>query len=264
MKHGRYSLPLLPMIALVAIFVLPGGAFAQTCNSDEECETGGVCSIGSCVRNMCEFQPLSCEDDGDPCTNDFCSEDAGGCVNEPIPGCGNNGEGCLTRTGGFWSTHPHVAELFLPVMNCGLHVDTTEPETPVSTSEDLCIRNGEARSAGTSMQQLQLIRQCMAAVLNVEASNSNTGNCDGDYPGLNDLIADCCGTDLTQGLCNTGASAGQISASGCIDALDAFNNSGDTMDPFGPFLSPGPADPSSCRAAKKNKWVNPGRNLGPK
>lgn len=53
-----------------------------------------------------------------------------------------------------------------------------------------------------------------------------------------------------------GADHKTISASGCIQALDAFNNSVDTLTPTpAPFNNPGPAQPAYCQAAGGNGIV---------
>ena len=64
------------------------------------------------------------------------------------------------------------------------------------------------------------------------------------------LIARC----EAETLCtDSGAKGGsRITASGCIGLLDAFNNSEDTLDVFGPFVSPGPAAPAECQKATGN------------
>ena len=165
---------------------------------------------------------------------------------------------CLTRTPGFYGTHTHVTELFLPVVSCGLSVDGVLPETPVSATEDMCRNAGDAAANSTSPQQLQLIRQCTAAALNFAASAAGGGNCSGHTSDIVDVLASCC-----DDLCNSGASGPSISSSLCIERIDAFNNSNDTLPAFGPFISPGPADPTYCQESNGNGWVNPGRNLGP-
>jgi len=171
------------------------------------------------------------------------------------------GQGCLTRTPGFWGTHPAITAMFLPLRSCGLDVNTTAAKTLVSATEDMCSVGTDAKTVGTSPQQIQLIRQCMAANLNIAATTAGGGSCESQYAGINEIIDECC--NAVDSVCNSGASPAQISMSGCISKLDAFNNLPDTLDPFGPFFRPGPADPTACKASKNNGWVNPGRNLGP-
>ena len=166
-------------------------------------------------------------------------------------------EGCLSRTPGFWKNHPDVTSTFLPVTSCGLDLDAF-----AEVAEDMCISGTEAKAAGTTMQQLQLIRQCAAANLNVAASVAGGGDCDTDFPGIADTIAECCND--SDSICQSALSGSAIAGSGCIDALDEFNNSDDSLDPFGPFESPGKASPTQCKVAGKNKSVNPGRTLGPR
>jgi hypothetical protein len=140
-------------------------------------------------------------------------------------------------------------------------VDNTDPATAVSATEDMCFGGRDFRGV-TSPQQLQLIRQCMAAQLNVAASVAGDGGCttfpfDTGTIGVAALLGECC-----DGLCTSGATGQAISESTCIDRLDAFNNSDDTLDTFGPFVQPGPAQSQSCQEANGNEWVNP-RTLGP-
>ena len=84
-------------------------------------------------------------------------------------------DGCLSRSPGFWGTHPHIAAQFLPLDNCGLVVDTTLAMTPVSATEDICSIGNDFKSVPTSPQTMQLIRQRMAAHLNVAATFSLEG-----------------------------------------------------------------------------------------
>ncbi len=164
--------------------------------------------------------------------------------------------GCLTRTPGFWGTHPHVTSQYLSLDSCGLTLDSTEPKTVASATEDMCISGQDAKGAKTSMQQLQLVRQCMAANLNLAASRAGGGSCDGTVEAR---IASCCSS-----LCSSGASGSSISNSMCIEDIDAFNNSADTLAPYGSFLSPGPADPTSCKSSRGNGWVNKTDDQGDK
>ncbi|HKY32628.1 MAG TPA: hypothetical protein VJV23_08845 [Candidatus Polarisedimenticolia bacterium] len=171
------------------------------------------------------------------------------------------GEGCLTRTPGFWGTHPHVAEGFLPVEVCGISLTHAEAGAAGSTTEDLCFGGRDFKAASTSPQQLQLIRQCTAAALNIAASASAGGSCESSFAGINNLVAECCTGPVAA--CSSGAAASALGASGCIERLDAFNHSPDTLAAFGPFGQPGPAQPAECREANGNGFVNAGRTLGP-
>jgi hypothetical protein len=178
--------------------------------------------------------------------------------------CEPCGAGCLTRTPGFWGTHPHVAEKFLPLTSCGITIDNTYAWTPGSTAEDMCSSGRDFKENDTSPQQLQLIRQCMAAHLNIAATVAGQGSCEGSYPNINNIINSCC-EDLCPGNASTGGATKQeITSSGCIGLLDAFNNLNDTLDPYGAFIRPGPAQPGECREANGNGYVNPGRYLGPR
>ena len=98
-------------------------------------------------------------------------------------------------------------------------------------------------------QLTQLVRQCTAALLNVAASTSGGGNCTADLPPLTALLDGCCGAES---VC-TGDPVEGSPSSPAIDRLDAFNNSIDTLPPFGPFVRPGPADPSLCQEAERQR-----------
>jgi cysteine-rich repeat protein len=165
---------------------------------------------------------------------------------------------CLTRTPGFWGNRPAITAMFLPVMSCGLTVDGVLPETPVSATEDMCVNNNDARPNGTSPQQLSLIRACTAAALNFAASAEGGGNCSSHTTDILEVLDFCCDT-----VCTLGLPGWRISNSMCIEMVDDFNNSNDTLPAFGPFMSPGAADPAYCQESNGNGWVNPGRNLGP-
>ena len=167
-----------------------------------------------------------------------------------------DGDGCLTRTPGFWGTHPDITAQYLSLESCGLTIDSTLPRSVASATEDMCISGQDAKSAKTSMQQLQLVRQCMAANLNLAASRAGGGFCD---PVIEARIAECCSS-----LCTSGASGNTISNSMCIEDIDEFNNSADSLEPYGSFLSPGPADPASCKASRGNGWVNKTDDQGDK
>lgn len=166
--------------------------------------------------------------------------------------------GCVTRSPGFWGNHPQVAELFLPVDSCGLTLDHTLADLDGSTSEDLCFNGRDFKSNDTSPQQLQLIRQCTAAALNIAASADLGGSCASDYPGLTTMFDSCCAD-----ICTSQLSGSEIGSTGCIEWLDAFNNSEDSLEIEGTvFESPGPAMPWECKDSSGNGFVND-RDLGP-
>jgi hypothetical protein len=168
--------------------------------------------------------------------------------------------GCLTHSAGFWGNHPAITAEFLPVWSCGIELISTLPYDEGSATEDLCKSGKDFKNNGTSPQQLQLIRQCTAAALNIAATAANRGSCESEFRDLAALLDECC-----EGLCNAGAPAAFISDSGCIEDLDVFNNSDDTLDPVPDlFLDPGPAEPGLCEEARGNGFVNSGRALGPK
>jgi len=128
----------------------------------------------------------------------------------------------------------------------------------------MCFSNSNDASAnGTSPQQLQLIRQCMAAELNMAASVDLGGSCESETINLESIVSimdRCCrGADS---VCRGETCGQEISESRCIEPLDMFNNSLDTLEKVDPFISPGPALSCDCAAANGNGFVNPGRRLG--
>jgi hypothetical protein len=170
---------------------------------------------------------------------------------EPCDG-GNGGGACLTRTRGFWGTHPHIAADFLPITVCGKDQMTTVASV-CGTSEALCT---SAQDRQGNPPSLTLVAQLTAAKLNLAATLETVdGTCeDWEYgdKSIQEWIALC---DTPQ-ICN--ASKQAISGSGCIEALDAFNNSLDTgfdeVPP--PFDQPGPAQVGECQKARGNGISN--------
>ena len=155
---------------------------------------------------------------------------------------------CLTRTGGFWGTHPAITAAYDGFTVCGKTLDDTAAGSCHSTTEALCVApgiEGDKKTCGRVPAYAQLVRQLTAAKLNLAATAANGGNCGVE---IQTLIDDC------EDLCDRSQSA--ISSSGCIEALDAFNNSQDTFAITPPpFDNPGRADPSQCQAASGNGYL---------
>jgi hypothetical protein len=203
----------------------------------------------------------------------------------------------VTRTPGFWGTHLDITQCYLPVFSCGLNINNISPDpagdgctNANSAIEDLCKNNQDAKENNTSDQQLSLIRQCTAAALNIMASQDLGGSCtsrldeSGAAFGIENLYAACCGLPpnesiITSSVCTAGETGTEISASRCIDAIDAFNQDSNTLNGFydycpntlsctdGTMLvktQPCNADSSACQIANGNGCVNPDRNLGSK
>ena len=118
----------------------------------------------------------------------------------------------------------------------------------------------DSKTNHTSPQQVQLIRQCMSAALNLAATAQapTPGNCEGVDPGITARFNACCTGPGS--VCDSGASGAAIDASGCVGTLDAFNSLETT---FNIGLSEGSANQGPCQASKNNGFLNPGRNLGP-
>ncbi len=66
----------------------------QYTNAHEGMSCGNVCQPATCTAGTCvPGTPLSCPDDNDICTQDFCDPTAG-CMHQPIPGCCHNDGEC--------------------------------------------------------------------------------------------------------------------------------------------------------------------------
>lgn len=160
---------------------------------------------------------------------------------EPCDGGPPPSDECLTRTPGFWGTHPHITDRFLPVTACGEDLTTVDAGSCDSATEAMCVSPG--RESKKNRAYAQLVRQLTAAKLNLAATAANGGFCGG---AIDTRIAEC------EALyCN--AKQKEISGSGCIEDLAAFNESLDTFAVTPPpFDRPGPADPTDCRQANGN------------
>lgn len=148
---------------------------------------------------------------------------------------------CLTRTPGFWGTHPAITAQFLSGLTvCGQALTTTQAGSCNSVTEALCVAPGKESKGNTAYAQL--VRQLAAAKLNLAVSRNGCG------PEIVARIAQC------EALC--GASQQTISASGCIEDLGRFNKSQDTV-PItpAPFDHPGRAEPTQCQTANGNGIV---------
>jgi hypothetical protein len=181
------------------------------------------------------------------------------CV-EPPPG----GQ-CLTRTIGFWGNHPWITNDYDPVTACGDTLDCHGPSDGISNPtclanscdsviEGLCSNPAEIKNTA----YVSMVRQLTAAKLNLNASAALFGStCSSWSLGgktIQQWISTC------EALCESSKAA--ISNSGCIEALDAFNRSEDTITDQTPAPFDRPslddygnvsgADPSQCNLAQGN------------
>jgi hypothetical protein len=114
-------------------------------------------------------------------------------------------------------------------------------------TEALCVAPGQEgnKTLDRNPAYAQLVRQLAAAKLNLAATAANGGSCGSE---IATRIAQC------ESLCE--ANQGTISGSGCIQDLNTFNNSQDTVAITpAPFDNPGPALPAQCQAATGNGIV---------
>jgi len=191
-----------------------------------------------------------------------------------------DGEACLTRTIGFWGTHPWITNNYVPVTVCGksLTCDGTndgksDPSCEVGNCNDVMEGLGSIPSELPSNQPyVAMVKQLTAAYLNLNATaalTSNAGRCSSfSHQGMSitQWITFCDDTTPSTGMCNQNKAT--ISSSGCIEALNAFNNSDDTgfAQTPAPFDRPSVddagnvsgADPSAFTAAH-GKTTPPGK-----
>ncbi|MGH6802188.1 MAG: hypothetical protein ACREC3_02325 [Methyloceanibacter sp.] len=189
-----------------------------------------------------------------------------------------DGEACLTRTIGFWGTHPWITNNYVPVSVCGKSLTCdgaddgkSNPSCVVGTCNDVEEGLGSIPSElSTNQPYVSMIKQLTAAKLNLSATAALTGGAgqcsDFSYQGMSitQWITTC------ENLCNANKST--ISSSGCIEALNAFNNSQDVgfAQTPAPFDRPSVddagnvsgADPSYFRAAKGPPKLVIGKNIG--
>lgn len=185
-------------------------------------------------------------------------KDAAACTSSCLAGpscdpCGGDDPGpnhCLTRTLGFWGTHPWITNNFAtdtaPVSVCGKPLDCDDsddgksyPSCTAGTCDSIMegLGSNPGNELSTNQPYVSFIKQLTAVKLNLAATTalapSGSAVCtEWSYGSkkISEWIAFCEGTvtatGLTGGFCQ--ANKSQISSSGCIEALDAFNNSQDS------------------------------------
>jgi hypothetical protein len=235
-----------------------GGVFGLNVG-DTNISTPDSADITGANANFCNTAHISCSTGTGTATADSSTV----CNVPPPPG------DCISRTPGYWGTHPNQTDSVIngSLTVCGITLTGFgQPLTANSAVEDLCESNQDAVSNNvqkTSDQQLQLIRQCTAAAINMKLS----GNGDvaaglqacSSFPNIATTFGNCCVGPTS--VCDSGQTAQFISNSGCIGTLDAFNNQFDNISFPDGFVNES-ANPTACGVANGNHWVNPGRNLG--
>jgi len=171
------------------------------------------------------------------------------------------GDGCFTRSPGYWSEHPDIAQKLFPVTSCAFCIDTI-----AESSEDLCFSSKDAKANNTSSQKLQLIRQCTAAKLNLKITEMFNGDCSTAYISSNGInieerINYCC-----ESVCPDASSDKAIIGSNCIEDLTEFNYYTNTSDPLDSMelcpntmlgtTKPCSSSPSYCNKASGNGIIN--------
>jgi hypothetical protein len=74
----------------------------------------------------------------------------------------------------------------------------------------------------------------------------------GRAPYLRTLLERCCGVEVL----NTGNAPERYGIEHCVAMLEGFNNTADTLAPFGPFLNPVTADTRACQPVGNDGAVN--------
>jgi hypothetical protein len=223
----------------------------EVCNtSTGACETTGTVTCNdnnACTTEVCNATTGACEttntttcNDNNACTTEVCNTTTGACdtTNEVVcddPTC----QICDTTTGicedrdplpaecapeicrtpGFWQTHAdadpskacsqNITQAVIDAAGglqvCGTTITNTDPGNANSALEGMCIKvRGD--------QELQLVRQLIAASLNCEVSGGLT-SCS-----IEDLIADCNAACV--------GDPSDRSVTECIGEIDCFNNGG--------------------------------------
>jgi len=208
-------------------------------------------SLTGLTHNACNDGSVTCFINGNPLkpiTNDFEA-------NCPA------GEGCETRTPGFWKTHPEITAAVMGsgIESCGLILNTVEPGVVCSIIEDMCSLGNDAAKLKINPVQANLIFQCAAAELNLRVTQMDGGNCTNTIPNSNLTFDHCCGS---AGACATNTTVSGADIAACQSAVGAFNAlfDGITLDPGSVLNTPG-ADPTRCQVANGNGFVNDAAGL---
>jgi hypothetical protein len=160
--------------------------------------------------------------------------------------------GCLTRPPGFWASHPAIATQYLSEGLGTLPQDPQKAGDAAEAIRDLCAVGEDAARLAREPQQARLVRQCSAAHLNVAATRAGGGSCTAEVPYLRTLLERCCGVEVL----NTGNAPERYGIEHCVAVLEGFNNTPDTLAPFGPFLNPVTADTRACQPVGNDGAVN--------
>lgn len=141
------------------------------------------------------------------------------------------GDACLTRTIGFWGTHPWITNDYDPVTVCGKPLDCSgasdgksNPACLAGSCTSIMEGLGSIPSElGSNQAYVAMVKQLTAAKLNLNATAALFEATCADFRyadrSISDWITSC------EALC--GADKATITNSGCVEALDAFNNSQD-------------------------------------
>jgi hypothetical protein len=166
------------------------------------------------------------------------------CTDCSPPQPGDVGE--FTRSPGFYATHPRITSLYLPIDACNMTFDhfAADPQ-PKSVSQALCI-SAKPRVSKARYNLDTLLRQLVAAGLNVKVTEENGGSITQEHL---DRINEC------NAIC-TAASTDATVVSNCVSDLGDFNNDIDTLVPTpNDFARPGRADPTQCQLSRGDAFL---------
>ena len=210
------------------------GCTAQNINEGQPCDDGLACTENDvCTAGVCAGTPLDCSGLSDECVNGVCTEEAMGCVAEPIDEGGACDDGLFCTdgdicTGGTCAGTPRTCDDGVGCTNdsCDEDGDACVNEVDDGNCDDGAFCNGAETcdavgdcQAGTDVDCSGLEGPCVTA-----SCNEGTDACEatnvGNGTGCDDGLFCTDGDQCTDGTC-----AG--SARDCTDGVDCTNDSCD-------------------------------------
>ncbi|MEC9071413.1 MAG: hypothetical protein VX938_03500, partial [Myxococcota bacterium] len=158
------------------------GCLQEPMEGSEPCEDGLVCTVGdACDAGVCVAgtEAMACDDEN-PCTEDGCDEEAGGCVNTPVDGECDDGDACtdgdLCADGGCFGGEPLNCDDENPCTN-----ETCSPDAGCEYSNVL---NGAGCDNGDPCGAVQECQsgECVA-IVETDCDDDNPCTVDGCEPG---------------------------------------------------------------------------------
>jgi len=202
------------------------------------------------------------------------------CDDEPPPA----EDRCLTRTRGFWGTHPWITNNYTPVSVCGRALTCAGPAT-LSASPNSCTltpcNSSVMEALGSNgpeykacVQYAVLVAQLTAARLNLAATAAVYGSAHEHCTSWRSSSSAAVPQSIAQVIaqcealgCACSSKAQSVALEQCVAQLDEFNNSPDALGPSGstpaPFDRPSiddsgavsGADPTAFTQARRTRRV---------